>query len=50
MSKRELCLSEKAKERMATGAIIAGLIAAGVAFWQMVAAIMWACYRAGVPM
>lgn len=40
----------RVKERITIGAIVAGIIAAGVAFWQMVAALMWACYRAGVPM
>lgn len=33
----------------ATAAII-GVIAAGILFWEVLSALLWACYYAGAPM
>lgn len=38
------------KDRVITAATVIGFIIAGVVFWKLVAAFMWACYYAGIPM
>lgn len=41
---------QKVKERVIAVAAIIGFIIAGMAFWKLFAAFMWACYYAGIPM
>lgn len=41
---------KKYKERVIAAAVVLGIIIAGTAFWKLVAAFMWACYYAGIPM
>lgn len=43
-------MAQKTKEKVITAAAIIGLIVAGMAFWKLVAAFMWACYHAGITM
>lgn len=38
------------KQTLKVTAAVIGIIAAGLAFWHLVAAFMWACYYAGIPM
>lgn len=41
---------QKTKERVITAAIVIGFIITSIVFWKLVAALMWACYNAGIPM
>lgn len=41
---------QKVKERVITAATVIGYIIAGMVFWKLVVAFMWACYYAGIPM
>lgn len=38
------------KQALKATAVIVGIIAAGLIFWKALAAFMWACYYAGIPM
>lgn len=38
------------KEKALTAIAVTAFIALGYIFWQLVAAFMWACYYAGIPM
>lgn len=38
------------KQTLKSTAAVIGIIAAGLIFWNLVAAFMWACYYAGIPM
>lgn len=40
----------KIKDRALTATVIIGFIVAGMVFWKLVAAFMWMCYYAGIPM
>lgn len=40
----------KIKDRALTAAVIIGFIVAGMVFLKLVAAFMWMCYYAGIPM
>ncbi len=31
-------------------AVAIGFVLAGVAFWKLAVAVLWACYYAGIPM
>lgn len=42
--------AKRVKERVITAATVIGIIIAGMVFWKLVAAFMWACYYAGIPM
>lgn len=43
-------MAQKTKENVITAAAIIGFIIAGIAFWKLVIAFMWACYHAGITM
>lgn len=38
------------KQPLKAAAVILGIIAAGLLFWELVAAFMWVCSYAGIPM
>lgn len=38
------------KQTIKATAVIIGIVAAGLLFWKALAAFMWACYYAGIPM
>lgn len=38
-----------AKERIIGAAAVAALAVAGVALWKLVAAVLWLCHYAGMP-
>ena len=38
------------KQTLKAAAAIIGILAAGLLFWKALAAFMWACYYAGIPM
>lgn len=43
-------MAKQIREEVVTALTIVGIIAAGIAFWKLVAEFMWVCYAAGVPM
>ena len=38
------------KQKSKTALCVVAFIAAGLLFWHLIAAFMWACYYAGIPM
>lgn len=38
------------RRKAITALAVCGIIAAGVIFWQLLAAFLWLCYYAGIPM
>jgi len=38
------------RDRVALAALILGFMAAGLALWKIVAAFLWLCHYAGLPM
>lgn len=42
--------SERISDQVKTTAAIIGFIVAGLLFWKLVSAFMWACHYAGIPM
>ncbi len=43
-------IPKKVKEQAALMVVVSGVAIAGMIFWELIRAFMWACYYAGIPM